>query len=338
MRVGLAYNLKGEPQAGAPPDHYAEFDDPATIDSVRAVLLQRHEVISIEAREDAYPRFAESRPDIVFNLAEGIHGAGREAHIPAMLEMLRIPYSGSDPVTLGISLDKRRTREVLWANGIATPRQTLVGSLEEVAAARDRLGPGRAIVKPVAEGSSKGIPDTSLVEGLEDWKAAVSRVFEVYGQDAVAEEFLPGREFTAAILGNGEERRVFPLVEIDLSILPDGLQPIYSYEAKWVVDRPEDPIDIFICPARIPSDLGKEIGQLALGAYEALGCRDWSRVDIRLDSDGRPRVIELNPLPGILPNPEENSCYPKAAREAGLSYSEMIHAVLDAACKRTGLL
>lgn len=338
MRVGFVYNLKGETRAGVPPDTYAEFDDPATIDAVRAILEERHEVISIEAREDAYPRLYEQRPDIVFNLAEGVHGAGREAHIPAMLEMLRIPYTGSDPVTLGISLDKKRTREVLSANGIATPRQALVRAIDEIPLAREKLGRGRVIVKPVGEGSSKGIPDSALVDVDGPCEEAVSRVLDLYGQAAVVEEFLPGREFTVGILGNGEEARAFPLVEIDLSILPDGLKPIYSYEAKWVVDRPEDPIDIFICPAQVPDALAREISALALEAYHALGCRDWCRVDIRLDGDGRPRVLELNPLPGILPNPEENSCYPKAAREAGLTYSEMIHAVLDAACRRVGLL
>jgi D-alanine-D-alanine ligase len=295
-------------------------------------------VIPIEAREDAYDRFRETRPDIVFNVAEGLHGAGREAHIPAMLEMLRIPYTGSDPVTLGISLDKRRTREVLSANGIPTPRQVLIERIQDVPGARDSLGSRRAIVKPLAEGSSKGIPDTAVVEGEEEWRAEIGRVRDRYGQAAVVEEFLPGREFTAAILGNGEEARVFPLVEIDLSILPDGLRPIYSYEAKWVVDRPEDPIDIFVCPARIPAEMDREVREMALGAFRVLGCRDWCRVDLRLDEEGRPRVLELNPLPGILPTPEENSCYPKAAREAGLGYSEMIHAVLDAACRRVGLL
>lgn len=337
MRVGLAYNLKGKSRPGDPEDLFAEFDDPATIAAVRAVLEERHEVIPVEAGEDAYPRLQESRPDIVFNLAEGIHGAGREAHIPAMLEMLQIPYTGSDPVTLAISLDKRRTREVLSANGVPAPRQVLVEGPADIPAAREQLGRCRAIVKPIAEGSSKGIPDAAMIDEEDRWQEAVERVLQEYRQPAVVEEFLPGREFTAAILGNGPEARVFPLVEIDLSCLPDGLRPIYSYEAKWIVDRPEDPIDIFICPARLPSDLDREISEQALLAYRVLGCRDWCRVDLRLDGGGRPRVLELNPLPGILPNPEENSCYPKAAREAGLSYSDMIHAVLDSACRRVGL-
>ena len=141
-----------------------------------------------------------------------------------------------------------------------------------------------------------------------------------------------------ALIGNGDGARAFPLVEIDLGALPDSLHPFYSYEAKWIVDRPEDPIDIFICPARVPPDLEERVAGVALSAYRALGCRDWSRIDVRLDEEGGARVIEVNPLPGILPTPEENSCYPKAARAAGLSYSEMIHTVLDAARARVGLL
>ncbi|MCZ6690251.1 MAG: ATP-grasp domain-containing protein [Planctomycetota bacterium] len=337
MRVGFAYNLKGQLPTGKPPDHFAEFDDPQTIDAIRNVLQERHDVFPIEVREDAYARIVESRSDIIFNLAEGLHGSAREAQIPAILEMLQIPYTGSDPVTLAISLDKRRTREVLMANGVPTPRQVVVDSVEGVGAARRELNASVAIIKPVAEGSSKGIPDASVVEEDEQWRVAVGKVLDVYRQAAVAEEFLPGREFTVAILGNGAEARAFPTVEINLSILPNGLKPIYSYEAKWVVDRPENPIDIFTCPADIPPELDREVQTVALDAYRVLDCRDWSRVDVRLDATGRPRIIELNPLPGILPNPEENSCYPKAARAGGLSYSEMIHAVLDAACKRVGL-
>jgi D-alanine-D-alanine ligase len=240
-------------------------------------------------------------------------------------------------VTLAIALDKRRTQQVLSASGVPTPRQVLVESLEAIPAARDRLGAERAMIKPVAEGSSKGIPDSALVRTGAEWTAAVTEVLTRYHQAAVAEEFLPGREFTAALLGNGAGIRVLPLVEINLAILPDGLHPIYSYEAKWIVDRPESPIDIFTCPAQIPDDLAHRVSATVLDAYRALGCRDWSRIDVRLDGDGVPRILEINPLPGILPNPEENSCYPKAARQAGLSYTEMIHAVLDAACRRVGL-
>jgi D-alanine-D-alanine ligase len=116
--------------------------------------------------------------------------------------------------------------------------------------------------------------------------------------------------------------------------LPEGAPPIYGYEAKWIWDRPDDPLEIFECPARIPGRLASQIRTAALGAYQALDCRDWCRVDIRCDADGIPNIVELNPLPGILPDPRDNSCFPKAARAAGMSYDELIRTVADIAWRR----
>jgi D-alanine-D-alanine ligase len=157
-----------------------------------------------------------------------------------------------------------------------------------------------------------------------------------YGQPALVEEFLTGREFTVAILGNGPEARVLPPVEIRFDALPPGAPPLYGWEAKWVWDTPESPLSIFDCPASLTPGLEQEIANAALGAFHALGCRDWARVDVRLDAGGRPNVLEINALPGILPNPEQNSCYPKAARAAGMDYSTMILSVLEAALARLG--
>jgi D-alanine-D-alanine ligase len=130
---------------------------------------------------------------------------------------------------------------------------------------------------------------------------------------------------------------VLPIVEINFDTLPAGVQPIYSYEAKWLWDQEEDPLQIFSCPAVLEPLLRLQIEELCKSAFHALDCRDWCRIDVRLDAKGRPQVIELNPLPGILPRPEQNSCFPKAARAVGLSYDEMILAVVDAACARLAL-
>jgi D-alanine-D-alanine ligase len=159
-------------------------------------------------------------------------------------------------------------------------------------------------------------------------------VLKTYDQPALVEEFLPGREFTVALLGNGSDLSVLPIVEINFDTLPAGVKPIYSYEAKWLWDQEENPLQIFTCPANIPSELRLQIEELCRNAFRALGCRDWCRIDVRLDLHGRPNIIELNPLPGILPRPEQNSCFPKAARAAGLSYQELILAVVDAALTR----
>jgi D-alanine-D-alanine ligase len=153
----------------------------------------------------------------------------------------------------------------------------------------------------------------------------------------LVERFLPGAEFTCGVLGNGERARVLPLVGMNFDSLPAGALPIYGFEAKWLWDRPENPLEIFSCPARVPAALRAEIENVVLRAYGVLGCRDWSRVDVRLDAAGRANVVEVNPLPGILPDPADNSCLPKAARAAGLDYDALIGACLEAAAARQGV-
>ena len=193
------------------------------------------------------------------------------------------------------------------------------------------------MVKPLYEGSSIGIRNDSLVNTHEEMRERVLWLLKNYNEPALVEEFLPGREFTVAIIGNGSEARVLPIVEIIFDTLPRGVNPIYSYEAKWIWDQSSNPLKIFECPARLGAELQSEIESICLKAYNILRCRDWCRIDVRLDTSGRPHILELNPLPGILPNPEDNSCFPKAARAAGMDYDQLINAVLDAACKRYGL-
>lgn len=316
-------------------DAYAEWDTIETIHAVRDALSLRHSVSLIEADDNAFERLRSSRPDIVFNIAEGRFGASREAQIPAILEMLNLPYTGSDPLTLGICLDKSRAKEILSYYGIPTPQFTVVSSLSEL---RVLNFPTPAMVKPLFEGSSKGIFNASLVRTTKELEQQVQSVIEQYDEPALVEEFLPGREFTVALLGNGSDLQVLPIVEIKFDSLPAGVNPIYSYEAKWIWDQSTNPLEIFDCPAKIDEKLRLEIEEICKKAYNILRCRDWSRIDVRLDKNGRPNIIEINPLPGILPNPEDNSCFPKAARMAGYSYEQMLNAVLDSACKRYELL
>ncbi|MFA5517473.1 MAG: ATP-grasp domain-containing protein, partial [Desulfuromonadales bacterium] len=304
-----------------------------TIRAVESALSSRHRVTLIEADLNAFAAFQHARPDLVFNMAEGLLGNSREAQIPAMLDMLGIAYTGSDPVTLGICLDKRRTKEILAYHGIPTPRFTSVAALTEI--------PSRLryplMVKPILEGSSKGVTDNALVRDRRALVRQLEWVLDTYRQPALIEEFLPGREFTVALLGNGVGLQVLPIVEINLDTLPAGVNPIYSYEAKWIWDTEENPLSIFACPAPLEPLLLRQIEELCKRTFRVLGCRDWCRIDVRLDAVGRPHVIELNPLPGILPRPEQNSCFPKAARAAGLSYEELILGVVDAAAQRLNL-
>lgn len=347
MHIALSFNLKGnaaghmedpaeppsEPPGFLSDDLYAEWDDIHTIKAMEAALASRHQVTLVEANLDAFETYRKIRPDLVFNIAEGLHGASREAQVPAMLDMLGIPYTGSDPLTLGLCLDKRRTKEILAQNKIATPVFTFIESPTEIPAGLDYP----LMVKPTLEGSSKGVTDKSLVRNRNELVRQLEWVLNTYRQPALIEEFLPGREFTVALIGNGCELTVLPIVEINLDILPAGVQPIYSYEAKWLWDREEDPLQIFTCPAVLDPLLRIKIENLCKSAFHALGCRDWCRIDVRLDAQYQPHIIELNPLPGILPRPEQNSCFPKAGRAAGLSYEETILAVVDAACARLEL-
>ena len=343
MHIALSHNLRDdsacaepdpEPPSPAPADDlYAEWDDIHTIRAVESALATRHRVSLVNADLDAFAAFRELKPDLVFNIAEGLHGASREAQIPAMLDMLGISYTGSDPVTLGNCLDKRRTKEILSYHRIPTPRFVTVDTPAQL--------PGRLryplMVKPVLEGSSKGVTDKALVSDRKALVRQVEWVLDTYRQSALVEEFLPGREFTVALLGNGTSLRVLPIVEINFDTLPDGVNPIYSFEAKWLWDQEDDPLQIFTCPARLEPLLQKQIEEICRRAFTVMGCRDWCRIDVRLDTRGLPAIIELNPLPGSLPRPEQNSCFPKAARAAGLSYEQMILAVVEAAGERLNL-
>jgi D-alanine-D-alanine ligase len=325
-------------------DLYAEWDSPRTIDAIASALAAYGEVIRLEASPDFPERLRAAKPDLVFNIAEGLHGVNRESHVPAICEFLGVPYSGSDPLTLSICLDKARAKEVLSYHRVPTAPFLLVESAEDL----DRLLAGALplsppseilplFVKPVHEGSSKGITERNFVRNADELEAQVRFLLDTYGQPVLVEEFLPGAEFTCGVLGNGPDARVLPIVAMNFGALPRGAMPIYGYEAKWIWDRPESPLDIFACPAPISETMRIAIERVVLRAYRVLGCRDWSRVDVRLDADGVPNIVEVNPLPGILPNPADNSCLPKAARAAGLSYDELIQACLLHAAERNGV-
>ncbi len=348
IRIGLAYNQKPAedsepPSTGAPTqsppaslspplnDVYAEWDEPATIAAVEAALSTAGTVIRLEANDDFPQALRAARPDIVFNIAEGLHGPNREAHVPAICEYYGIRYTASDPLALCLALDKRRAKEVFLARGVRTPGFA-AGQAEGVLPGR-----GPWIVKPLYEGSSKGIPESAFCESKSAVRRRVAQIRARYAQDALIEEFLSGREFTVAILGNGRSARALPVVEIRFDVLPAGALAIFGYEAKWLWDRPDRPLEMYECPARLAPDLEAAVVGEALAAHHALGCRDWSRVDVRLDADGAPHVLEVNPLPGILPDPRQNSCFPKAARAAGMSYDDLIVGVLRSAQERYGV-
>lgn len=354
VHIGLAYNLKpdapattaGETSESLPhavaatrqlradlqqPDLYAEWDEPGTIDAVARALGTVGTVTRLEADASFPARLLAARPDFVFNIAEGLYGPNREGHVPAICEFFGIPCHASDPLALALALHKGRAKEVMAQRGVPTAPFVVARSRDD---ARNCTLPFPLFAKPVHEGSGKGVSVRSLCHNRAELVAQVEHLLDTYRQPVLVETWLPGREFTVPIIGNGAEARCLPLVGMRFDTLPAGAPPIYGYEAKWLWDTLDQPLDIYECPADIPETLAEAVRSAALAAYHAIECRDWCRVDVRCDAAGNPMVVELNPLPGILPDPRDNSCFPKAAREAGMAYDDLIRTVADIAWRR----
>jgi len=341
MNIAFLYNVKliGPSLTDEQAQIYAEFDSPATIEGIKkAIEANRHKVHMVEANEEAYIKLKElkekKKVDLVFNIAEGFYGEAREAHIPAMLEMLQIPFTASGPINLAITLDKARTKEILSFFGIPNAKFQVFQNQKDKLRA-DLEFP--LIIKPVREGSSKGIMDNCVVKNDSELRKKVNEVVEKYRQPAIAEEFLPGKEFTVGIIENEKGPVVLPITEVKFDDLPKGMNKIDSYEAKWFYDDPEKNMDPLVCPAKIPKELEERIKKVALSTFRFLDCKDMARLDIRLDKKGIPNVIDINSLPGLIPDPKENSRFPRAARAAGIDYNKMIGMVIDSAKRRYNL-
>jgi D-alanine-D-alanine ligase len=331
-KIGVAFNLKQEPAADERSDKYAEFDDLGTIEAIRAALNRAgYEVALLEADQDFVYRLKDSNVDFVFNIAEGMRGESRESHVPAILELLDIPYTGSGVLTQAITLHKSRKKEILAYYGIPTPRWQVFTNTNQ------RLDPNLRfplIVKPNAEGSSVGITNDSLITDAQALNKQVNRVLREYSQPALVEEYIDGREFTLSLLGNPPE--VLPIVEINFEHLPRDIHRFDSWEAKWVYDNPASPVDAIIVPADLEPKLKAQLEEVARRTFGTLGCVDFARTDIRLDRQGVPHVLDVNALPGLMPDPKENSRFTRSCYAAGMTYDEMVIAILDCAFERTG--
>ena len=334
MRIALTYDLREDYLAqGYGEEETAEFDQPSTIAALQAAIAHHgHDVERIgNVRALTRALAADRRWDLVFNIAEGLYGFGREAQVPALLEAHGIACTFSDTLVMSVCLHKGIAKDVLRARGIATPASVVIEHAAQCAGVH--LAPP-LFVKPVAEGTGKGVTPAGIVRRLQDLPAVCTSLIARYRQPVLVETYLPGREFTVAILGNGAEARCLPLVAFDFTTLPCGAPPVYGYEAKWLWDTAEHQLEIYECPARVPDAVARDVERVALAAYRALACRDWCRIDVRLDARGVPNVVELNPLPGILPDPRLNSCFPKAARAAGYGYDGLIQEVVRIAWRR----
>jgi D-alanine-D-alanine ligase len=319
IRIGFTYNVK----RSADGDDEAEWDPPETIISIaNALARQGHIVVHLEATPDLPRVLAEAEVDLIFNIAEGVEGRNREAQVPALCELLGIPYTGSDSATLAIALDKALAKKVLLQHDILTPKFQLMES------ARERLDSEMKfplIVKPNAEGSSKGVNATNVVDTEEELRAAVKSIVERYRQPALVEEYIAGREFTVGLLGD-KRPRVLPPMEICFK-KKDDVRPVYDYAVKQEWEKHV----YYECPAKLTDAEQKAMEKIARATFWALDCRDVARVDLRMDADGRIYVLEVNPLPGLTPDYSDLVLIAKAS---GMEYDSLIAEIMTGGLRR----
>jgi len=314
-----------------------EYEPQDTINKVKfAIEKMGHKYLRIEANEDCYENLKKIKPDLVLNRAEGIRGESRESHIPAMCEMLSIPYVGSGVMTNAIGLDKPTTKMILAYNGIKTAPFQVFYSLEDNFSSNLCFP---VILKPSHEGSSIGINWDNVVHNEENLRKKLKEMLETYKQPILCEEFIDGREFSVGIVGNyfpEEDPLVLPILEVDFTRFPKELGNVLGQKAKTVFDSSKN----YICPAQISQELKSRLEEQAKLAYKVLNCLDWARLDYRMDKNGELYFLEVNTLPGIdyCIEHDELSFYPMMWYAAGKDFNSMIKEVLEAAIKRYKLM
>lgn len=325
MRLGLTYDLRSEYlAAGYSEEETAEFDRAETIDAIDGALRELgHETDRIGNVRQLVQRLAAGdRWDLVFNICEGLRGPGREAQVPALLDAYDIPYTFADPLMMSVCLHKEMTKMVVRDSGLATPRSLVVQNLRDVA---DHSLRYPLFIKPIAEGTGKGVTPDSKISDLDELTAGCRELLEKFRQPVLVEEFLPGREFTTGLVGTGDDATVLGTLEI---ILLSGAEPeVYSYVNK---ERCEELVEYrLVRPDNDPEVAAAEA--LALAGWRALNGRDAGRIDIRSDASGQPQFIEANPLAGLHP---QHSDLPMIATAVGMPYTELIRRIVDSASQR----
>jgi D-alanine-D-alanine ligase len=346
-KVAVLANIKDEQVAkpeGVPPDAFADFDHIETIDAIRAALeTDGHQTVFIQADMDLPYSLRDEKPDICFNIAEGLGGDAREAQVPALLEMLQIPYTGSRVLTNGISLDKTLTKRI-WRD-----RRLPVASFQEFSIGDEPLRSDLEFplfVKPAREGTGMGVDMNAIVNNEKELRERAEYIINTYQQPALVETFLPGREFTVGILGRTDAKiysrhpewyekdgfHRFPILELDMtrSVTP----MVYSQEAKSK-DVGEEGAPGYFCPANIEPELEKKLKYFAWRAHIILNALDVSRTDVRLDAQGNPRVMEINTLPGLTPEYSDLCLQSKAE---GIRYEDLILEILYLGASRWGMI
>ncbi len=323
----LTRNIKEEGLSDAVDTYGRSTIDDAL--SIKKVLEGSHEVKIFQVDENIYNQLKEEKPDVVFNLADdGIGGdITLEPHIPAIMDILKIFYTGNNYFTLALCQNKARAKEILTFHGIGNANFQVFNSVSNKLRA-DMKFP--MIVKPIREDGSVGIKERSVVNDEEQLKEQVEHILNVYNQEALVEEFIDGREFNVAVIGN-KRPVALPVAEIDFSGMPENLPKIVSYRAKWVKQSVAFKKTPVICPAQVDEKIAKLIEETAKKCFKIFGCRGYTRIDFRYDEkEGKLYVLEINPNPDI----SEDAGIVRAAGVLGMSYQDLILKIINFALKK----
>lgn len=335
MKVALIFTGATEETLAESPEMVLNLADaPETIDAVKAALeAGGHTVIPLNTDRQLPAILTDPQFDIVFNIATGYYGDTKQANVPAMLEYLRIPHTGSSVLTEVLAHHKPTMKTVLLAHGVPTP------PFQHFTRADEPLDPALRfplIVKLPFEGGSLGMTPDSVVHNEAALRAELARMLDKYNQGVLAEEYLDGREFTVAVLGSDPpyclpivERRYFDSIRIQL----DAPEPTTEALVKQLTGQDVEYIEYdcdSVAPADLTADEAAQVEAAALGAYRALGCRDWARLDLRMDDRGKPFVFDVNLEPAIAPE----YAVARAARAAGWTYEKLVNRILEHALER----
>ncbi len=327
MRIGLSYDLReGMPlQQNSPEDALEEYDSLETVEIIALALEAKgHSVIKLGGGMQFLDNVRQNKVDIVFNIAEGRGNCrSREAQVPSILEMLDIPYTGSDPLCLAVCLDKATTKKLVAADSIITPQWLVIASKEELERTSWDGFPFPAIIKPAYEGSSKGIRLSSLIYSVQQARQEAGKILGYYRQPVMIEKFIAGDEVTVGVIGNTP-----PKVVGMMRVVPKKKEECFIYSLE--VKRDYLSLVDYRCPADLGQDVLDMLADASLRVYKVLGCRDFARLDFRVSPEGMPYFIEMNPLPGL----GTYSDLVIMALKLGWTHTELIVAVLDAALER----
>ncbi len=331
LKVVVLYNLMERLEKGEAKDILAEDAILEEIGAVEEALRALgHQCYVMAIRDEMHTVIhwlKEIQPDVVFNLCESVYGNSCwEMNIPALLDLFRIPYTGSSSLTLGLCQDKGKVKDILQSQGILTPRYKIFD--RGVNHIRGNIFP--IIVKPLHEDGSLGISKESVVYDDETLSRQIHYVVEKYHQPALVEEFVDGRELNVGLLETNGKVGLLPISEIDFSEFPEDLPKICMYDAKWETDSPEYQGSKPVCPARLEWVVQKRIEYIALKVFKLFGCRDYARVDMRLDSNGKIYVLEVNPNPDISPQ----SGMARAIKVQGMTYTDFVGNLIERAVQR----